>query len=190
VRPRNASAPRHAARVTTIEHRNELRLVWQLPVQVGEPFVGNRMIHSPVEVEGDEAFVGVVDLLSSVVVGNLGAMAGIEEEALLMVLGPFEKPFDRSLMLAVVARSFRRRGCHRPQPELLEDGADEVDVVDAAFESIGWIGVIVDANQERTLTRRLGKLRGATARKARAVGAGPPWPRCHGTPNSRRRVSQ
>jgi len=93
-------------------------------------------------------------------------MAGIEEEALLMVLGPFEKPFDPILDVGgsrpIVQEDADVIGL---KPELLEDGADEVDVVDAAFESIGWIGVIVDANQERTLTRSLASFACATVGK-------------------------
>ena len=140
----------HAAAVAAVEDREEVRAVGQLAVELVELVVGHRVLARPVEVMGHEAFVLAIHFLADAVAGNLRAMAAVIEHPVLAILGAVEQPFE-PLDNAPGGGPLVEDNADvvRGKAGFLEQRTHQEHVVDAAFEAVGGIGIIVDADEQR-----------------------------------------
>jgi hypothetical protein len=141
---------RDAARVAAVEHRDEMAPIGKLRVELTELIVQDRMRRRPVEVIGHEALVDVVRLVLRIVSRNFRAMPGIEQHALVAVAHVIEQPVQP------LHDPLRRRALveHdadlvRLEAALLQYRTHQEHVVDAAFEPVRRIRVVVDPDQQR-----------------------------------------
>ncbi|MNV05162.1 hypothetical protein D3C71_954880 [compost metagenome] len=150
-----AVAAGHAAGVAAVEQDGEfgavaVRVEWQVAVELAEQFVGEvGAFVVPVEVVEHQGFVHAVGFAAAAVDRQLGAVAGVEQYALVAGTGAFHQPFEafdevgpgrsgvvqQSDVAGVVAA-------------FLKHAADQVGVVDAALEACARVEVIVDADHQ------------------------------------------
>src|SRR5882724_1585382 len=74
-----------SAGVAAVENGDEAALVGKLAIERHELLVGDCVIRTPVEIIWNQALVEMVDLLADAVSWDLGAVARIEEHALVVV---------------------------------------------------------------------------------------------------------
>ena len=126
----------------------------------------------------------MVDLLARAVGGNLGAVAGVEEHALVAVGDVVEEPVQALQDVggggAIVEDHADLLGL---EAALLQHGAHQEHVVDAALEAVRRIRVRVDADEERAALGSGCGARGWSGRRASACAAAG-TPRDRTTPGS------
>lgn len=142
----------HAPGVAAVENEGEVDAIGELRVEAVDHLVGDAGFVGPVEVVGDESFFVAFDGHVGIVFGGAGAVAAEVEDELIAGAGVFEEPFDAGEDVgcggAFVEEDADVVGW---ESAFLEDGADEEDVVDAAFKTVGGIGVVIDADEEGAL---------------------------------------
>src|SRR5262245_57657706 len=78
--------------MATVEYRKEARAERKIAVKTVEILVCNGSLLCPIEIVRDETFTDMIDLLKSVIPGNLRPVPAVKQYALHIVFGTIKQP--------------------------------------------------------------------------------------------------
>ena len=143
-----------AAGVAAVEDHRQPRLIGQLGVEAVDLVVGDCVFRRPIEVPRHQHLDIAVGFEVLAVLRHLGPVAAVVEDQFVARLGVVHQPFQ-PLQDAVGGRAGVE--AHPDglggEAAFLQHRAHCVDVVDAALQPVGGVGIVVDPDQQRLAAR-------------------------------------